>query len=121
MKRKYQGYSTNFMEYRSQNFNQLRIIRNGITTEITMHAVLRIDRLFQQNNNNGTRSGENHTDRMFQQNNKDGTRSGVKHRQDVPTENKDRMIKTEPGPAYSTDRMFQRNNKDRIIEECHQV
>ena len=50
MKRKYQGYSTNFMEYRSQNFNQLSIILNGITKDITMHAVLHIDRLFQHNN-----------------------------------------------------------------------
>ena len=50
MKRKYQGYSTNFMEYRSQNFNQLSIITNGITKEIIMYAVLRIDMLFQQNN-----------------------------------------------------------------------
>ena len=69
MKRKYQGYSTNFMEYRSQNFNQLSIIKNGITKEITMHAVLRIDRLFQQNNKDGTRSGVKRTDRIFQQNN----------------------------------------------------
>ena len=50
MKRKYQGYSTNFMEYRSQSFNQLGIIKNGITKEITRHAIDRTDRLFQQNN-----------------------------------------------------------------------
>ena len=76
MKRKYQDYSTNFMEYRSQNFNQLSIIKNGITKEITMHAVLRIDRLFQQNNNNGTGQAK------F-----------------APTGCSNRIIKTEPGPV----------------------
>ena len=38
-----------------------------------MYAVLRIDRLFQQNTNkDGIRSGVKRTDRIFQQNNKDG-------------------------------------------------